>query len=90
MKELRRKLLTHARSEAKRRLYDLKKIITKICSTLYRVLSPDDYENIMRVTDASKDPEYQKSKRQFKEKFKHLNNKTKSAHIQFRITNVQQ
>ena len=70
MKELRRKLLTHARSEAKRRLYDLKKIITKICSTLYRVLSPDDYENIMRVTDASKDPEYQKSKRQFKEKFK--------------------
>ena len=58
MKELRRKLLTHARNEAKRRLHENKNRIINICSTLCQVLSPEDYENIKRVTDASKDAEY--------------------------------
>ena len=31
-----------------------------ICSILCQVLSPEDYENIKRATDASKDAEYQK------------------------------
>ena len=55
MKELGRKLLTHARNEAKRRLYESKNRITKICSTLHQVLSPEDYDRFMRVTDTSKD-----------------------------------
>ena len=54
MKELRRKLLTHARNEAKRRLHESKNRIMNICSTLCQVLSPEDYENIKRITDASK------------------------------------
>ena len=55
MKELRRILITHARrNEAKRRLHESKKRIINICSTLSHVLSPEDYENIMRVTDTSK------------------------------------
>ena len=37
-----------------------------ICSTLCQVLSPEDYSNIMRVTDTSKDAEYQRSKRHLK------------------------
>ena len=40
-----------------------------ICSALCQVLSPEDYENIMRVTDTSKDAEYHKSKGHLKEKF---------------------
>ena len=69
MKVLRRKLLTHARNEAKRRLHESKNRIMNICSTLCQVLSPEDYENIKRVTDASKDAEYQKSKDHLKENF---------------------
>ena len=34
----------------------------KICLTLCQVLSPEDYENIMRVTDTPEDAQYQKSK----------------------------
>ena len=60
MEELRRKLLTHARNEAKRRLHESKNRIMNICSILCQVLSPEDYENIKRATDASKDAEYQK------------------------------
>ena len=45
-----------------------------ICSTLCHVLSLEDYENIMRVTDTSKDAEYQKSKRNLKEKYQQLKN----------------
>ena len=74
MKKLRRKLLTHARNEAKRRLHESKNRITIICSTLCQVLSPEDYENIMRVTDTSKKAEYQKSKRHLKEKYQQLKN----------------
>ena len=74
MKELRRKLLTHARNEAKGRLHESKNRIMNICSTLCRVLSVQDYENIMRVTDTSKDAEYQKSKRHLKEQFQQLKN----------------
>ena len=74
MKELRRKLLTHARNEAKRRLHESKNRIMNICSTLCHILSPEDYENIMRVTDTSKDAEYQKSKRHLKEKYQQLKN----------------
>ena len=69
MKVLRRKLLTHARNEAKRRLHESKNRIMNICSTLCQVLSAEDYENIKRVTDASKDAEYQKSKDHLKENF---------------------
>ena len=43
-----------------------------ICSTLCQVLSPEDYENIIPVTDTSKDAEYQKTKRHLKEKFQQL------------------
>ena len=74
MKELRRKLLTHARNEAKRRLHECKNRIMNICSSLCQVLSPEDYENIMRVTDTSKDAEYQKSKRHLNEKLQQLKN----------------
>ena len=74
MKELRRKLLTHARNEAKRRLHEIKNRNTNICSTICHVLSPVDYENIMRGTDASKAVEYQKSKRHLKEKYQQLKN----------------
>ena len=49
MKELRRKLLTNATNEAKRRLHQSKNRIMNICSTLCQVLSLEDYENIMRV-----------------------------------------
>ena len=42
--------------------------------TLCQVLSPEDYENIMRVTDTSKDAEYQKSKRHLKQKYQQLKN----------------
>ena len=82
MKELRRKLLTHARNKAKRRLHESKNRITNIRSTLCQVLSPEDYDNIMRVTDTSKDAEYQKSKRHLKEKFQQLiNEKQKRSQI---------
>ena len=47
MKELERKLLTHARNESKRRLHESKNRIMNIYSTLCQVLSPEDYENIM-------------------------------------------
>ena len=58
IKELRRKLLTHARNETKRRLHESKIRISNICSAFSQVLSPEDYENIMGVTDTSKDAEY--------------------------------
>ena len=58
MKKLKRKLLTHAQNEAKRRLQEIKNRNRNICSTLCQVLSPEDYENIMRVTDTSKDAEF--------------------------------
>ena len=58
MKELRRKLLTDAGNEAKRRLHESKNRIMNICSTLCQVLSPEDYD-IMWVTDASREAEYQ-------------------------------
>ena len=74
MKGLGRKLLTHAWNEAKRRLHESKNRITNICSTLSQVLSPEDYENIMLVTDTSKEAEYQKSKRHLKEKHQQLKN----------------
>ena len=45
-----------------------------ICSTLCQALSPEHYENITRVTDTSKDAEYQKSKCHLKEKFQQLKN----------------
>ena len=86
MKELRRKLLTHARNEAKRRLHESKNRIMNICSTLCQVLSPEDYENIKRVTHASKDAEYQKSKRRLKEKFQQLKNE-KQKHSQIVLNN---
>ena len=74
MKVLRRKLLTHARNEAKRRLHESKNWITNIFSTLCQVLSLEDYENIIPVTDTSKDAEYQKNKRHLKEKYQQLKN----------------
>ena len=52
-----------------------------ICLTQSQVLSPEDYENIMRVTDTSKDAEYQKSKRHLKEKFQQLKKKKKIRNI---------
>ena len=45
-----------------------------ICSTLCQALCPEHYENITRVTDTSKDAEYQKSKCHLKEKFQQLKN----------------
>ena len=87
MKELRRKLLTHARNEAKRRLHESKNRIMNICSTLCQVLSPEDYKNIMRVTDTSKDTEYQKSKRHLKEKFQQLKNENQK-HSQIVLKNT--
>ena len=68
MKNLSRKLLTHAQNEANRRLHEIKNRNRNICSTLCQFLSPEDYDNITRVTDTSKDAEYQKSKRHLKEK----------------------
>ena len=87
MKELRRKLLTHARNEAKRRLHESKNRIMNICSALCQVLSPEDYKNIMRVTDTSKDTEYQKSKRHLKEKFQQLKNENQK-HSQIVLKNT--
>ena len=58
MKELERKLMTHARIEAKKRLHESKNRIMNICSTLCQVLSPEDYD-IMWVTDTSREAEYQ-------------------------------
>ena len=78
MKELRRKLLSHARNEVKRRLHESKNRIMNICSIVCQGLSPEDYKNIMRVTDTSKDTEYQKSKRHLKEKFQQLKKFTDS------------
>ena len=81
MKESRRKLHTHARNVAKRRLHESKNRIMNICSTPCQVLSPEDYENIMWVTDTPKDAEYQKTKRHLKEKFQQLKNeKQKRSH----------
>ena len=57
-----------------------------ICSTLCQVLSPEDYENIKRVTDASKDAEYQKSKCHLKEKFQQLKNENQK-HSQIVLNN---
>ena len=86
MEELKRKLLTHARNETKRRLHESKNRIISICSTLCQVLSPEDYDNIKRVTDASKDAEYQKSKRHLKEKFQQLKNENQK-HSQIVLNN---
>ena len=47
MKELRRKLLNHARNQAKGTLHESKNRIMNICSTLCQLLSPKDYENII-------------------------------------------
>ena len=57
-----------------------------ICLTQSQVLSPEDYENIMRVTDTSKDAEYQKSKRHLKEKFQQLKNENQK-HSQIVLNN---
>ena len=57
-----------------------------ICSALCQVLSPEDYKNIMRVTDTSKDTEYQKSKRHLKEKFQQLKNENQK-HSQIVLNN---
>ena len=53
LKELRRKLIADAQNKANRRVRENKNRITNICSTLYQVLSPEDYGNIMRVFDTS-------------------------------------
>ena len=74
MKELRKKLLTHTQNEAKRRLHESNNRITNICSTLSQVLSPRDYKNIVRVTETSKDAEYQTRRRHLKEKSQQLKN----------------
>ena len=58
-----------------------------ICLTQSQVLSPEDYENIMRVTDTSKDAEYQKSKRHLKEKFQQLKNENQK-HSQIVLKNT--
>ena len=86
MKELRRKLLSHARNEVKRRLHESKNRIMNICSIVCQGLSPEDYKNIMRVTDTSKDTEYQKSKRHLKEKFQQLKNENQK-HSQIVLNN---
>ena len=57
-----------------------------ICSTLCQVLSPEDYENIMPVTDTSKDAEYQKTKGHLKEKFQQLKTENQK-HSQIFLTN---
>ena len=86
MKELRRKLLTHAQNEAKRRLHESQNRIMNICSSLCQVLSPEDYENIIRVTDTSKDAKYQKSKLHLKKKFQQLKNEDQK-HSQIVLNN---
>ena len=86
MKELRRKLLTHAQNEAKRRLHESQNRIMNICSSLCQVLSPEDYENIIRVIDASKDAKYQKSKLHLKKKFQQLKNEDQK-HSQIVLNN---
>ena len=58
-----------------------------ICLTQSQVLSPEDYENIMRVTDISKDAEYQKSKRHLKEKFQQLKKKKNQKHSRIVFNN---
>ena len=63
------KVTYSSRNAAKRRLLESKNRIMNICLTQSQVLSPEDYENIMRVTDTSKDAEYQKSKCHLKENF---------------------
>ena len=57
-----------------------------IYSTLCQVLSPEDYENIMWVTDTSKDAEYQKTERHFKGKFQQLKNENQK-HSQIFLNN---
>ena len=79
-------LVTHTRNEAKRRLHESKNRILNICSTLCKVFFPEDYKNIMRVTDTSKDVEYQKSKRHLKEKFQQLKNENQK-HSQIVLNN---
>ena len=62
----------HARNEANRRLHENKNKITNICTRLCHVLSPEDYDNIMQVTDKSKDVKSQNSKRHLKKKLQQL------------------
>ena len=54
--------------------------------TLCQVLSAEDYDNIMRVTNTSKDAKYQKSKHHFKEKFQQLKDE-KQKHSQIASNN---
>ena len=62
----------HARNEANRRLHESKNRITNIYRRLCHVLSPEDYDNIMGVTDTSKDVKSQNSKRHLKKKLQQL------------------
>ena len=80
------KVTYSSRNAAKRRLLESKNRIKNICLTQSQVLSPEDYENIMRVTDTSKDAEYQKSKRHLKEKFQQLKNENQK-HSQIVLNN---
>ena len=43
--------------------------MTNICSILSKILSPEENEKIIWVTDTSKVAEYQKSKHHLKESF---------------------
>ena len=81
------KVTYSSRNAAKRRLLESKNRIMNICLTQSQVLSPEDYENIMRVTDTSKDAEYQKSKRHLKEKFQQLKNENQK-HSQIVLKNT--
>ena len=47
---------------------------TTSCVYGSQALSPEDSDNIMRVTDTSKEAEYQKSELHLKEKFQQLKN----------------
>ena len=68
-------------NEAKRWLDESTNRIANICSILCQVLPLEDYENIIRVTDTSKNTEYQNSKGHLKEKFQQLKSE-KQKHSQ--------
>ena len=74
-KEFSRKMLIHAKNEAKKRLIDSKFKINNLITYLESKLSKNDYENIIKITDNTKSTQYEKSKKHLIDKYNKLNPK---------------
>ena len=88
MKELRRKLLTHAWNETKRRLHQSKNRITNICSTLCQVLSPKITRILCELMTHQKMLSTKKNNVIWKKNINNWKMKTRNIHRWFQITNV--